>query len=111
VCRFAVSTLAVSLRDFLFATLVCDARAPATPNAHALARTPLTTQRSHYIASIARRVYVKGGVGVGWLSRAYGANSKNGVRANHKKVAATGVIRSCIQSLEKLNVLEQSKNG
>ena len=62
-------------------------------------------------ASIARRVYVKGGVGVGWLARAYGGNSNKGVRRNHHVNAASGVIRSCIQSLESMKVLEQGKNG
>eukprot|EP00178_Gracilaria_changii_P023800 TRINITY_DN71922_c0_g1_i1.p1 TRINITY_DN71922_c0_g1~~TRINITY_DN71922_c0_g1_i1.p1 ORF type:complete len:152 (+),score=25.26 TRINITY_DN71922_c0_g1_i1:33-488(+) len=62
-------------------------------------------------ASIARRIYVRGGLGVGWLARAYGHNKRDGVRRNHHQAAATGIIRHCIMSLEKMKVLEKSKNG
>jgi small subunit ribosomal protein S19e len=60
-------------------------------------------------ASIARRVYLRGGVGVGEFSRIYGGLKSNGARRPHYATAARGVIRHALQQLEELDLLAKRK--
>ncbi len=62
-------------------------------------------------ASLARHIYLRKGVGVGALKKAYGGARRNGVRPNHHADAAGSVIRKALQTLEKLRVLEQCPDG
>eukprot|EP00339_Tiarina_fusa_P028174 CAMPEP_0117049136 /NCGR_PEP_ID=MMETSP0472-20121206/33958_1 /TAXON_ID=693140 ORGANISM="Tiarina fusus, Strain LIS" /NCGR_SAMPLE_ID=MMETSP0472 /ASSEMBLY_ACC=CAM_ASM_000603 /LENGTH=149 /DNA_ID=CAMNT_0004762487 /DNA_START=12 /DNA_END=461 /DNA_ORIENTATION=- len=64
------------------------------------------------MASLARKVYVRKGSGVGKFTRAYGGHHRRGSVPPHFGKAAGGVIRSCLQSLEKLGFVEKdSKSG
>jgi hypothetical protein len=51
-------------------------------------------------ASIARKVYLKPGVGIGALRKWYGGQYRRGSRAKVSQKAAGGVIRSILQQLE-----------
>ena len=62
-------------------------------------------------ASIARRIYLNGGLGVGALSRWYGDAVKNGNRPEHFKRASRGLIRHILRQLENAGVVEQLENG
>ncbi|MDP2437923.1 MAG: 40S ribosomal protein S19 [archaeon] len=62
-------------------------------------------------ASVARRIYIRGGTGVGALTGVYGAASKGGVRCSHHQKAARGVIRSVIKQLEAQGILRASPKG
>mmetsp|Transcript_2709 Transcript_2709/g.3101 ORF Transcript_2709/g.3101 Transcript_2709/m.3101 type:complete len:150 (+) Transcript_2709:317-766(+) len=62
-------------------------------------------------ASIARRVYLKPGVGVGHLRRWYGGSYRNGVRHQHFCKANSGIIRSVLIQLENMKVTEPTENG
>lgn len=61
-------------------------------------------------ASIARRVYLRGGVGVGEFARIYGGLKSNGARRPHYTTAATGVIRHILQQLQELDLVAKKKD-
>jgi len=62
-------------------------------------------------AAIARRVYVNPNVGVGALKKVFGSQKRNGGRRNHFSEASGKINRVCLQQLEKLGLLEASKNS
>uniref|UniRef100_A0A0N4ZTZ0 40S ribosomal protein S19 n=1 Tax=Parastrongyloides trichosuri TaxID=131310 RepID=A0A0N4ZTZ0_PARTI len=62
-------------------------------------------------ASLARRLYVKPGVGVGALKKSFGGNKRRGVKPRHFQTAAGGNIRKALQTLEAINWVEKSANG
>lgn len=62
------------------------------------------------MASIARRVYINSGLGVGALAKSYGGSAAYGVRAKHHRDAARGNIRSALHALEKLTLVAK-KDG
>lgn len=51
-------------------------------------------------ASIARKVYLRGGTGVGALAKVYGGSKSNGVAPEHFRKASKGLIRHILQALE-----------
>ena len=62
-------------------------------------------------ASIARKVYLKPGVGVGALAKWYGGQYRRGARRKCFQKAATGIIRSVLQQLEETKVVEKTASG
>jgi len=62
-------------------------------------------------ASIARRVYLRGGVGVGALKKVYGGAQRNGTRPSHFSTASGAIIRSIFHNLEKIKVIQQDRKG
>merc|ERR1712146_319260 len=56
-------------------------------------------------ASIARKVYVRGGLGVGGLKKIYG------VRPTHFATSSGAIARHLMKELERLKVVEKDKNG
>jgi len=62
-------------------------------------------------ASIARKVYLRPGLGVGQLQKWYGGSYRNGVRTQHFKRANAGVIRSVLIQLENMKVTEKVEKG
>ncbi|CEF67682.1 40S ribosomal protein S19 [Strongyloides ratti] len=62
-------------------------------------------------ASLARRLYLKPGVGVGALKRSFGGNKRRGVKPRHFQTAAGGNIRKALQALETINWVEKSTTG
>ena len=62
-------------------------------------------------ASIARKVYLRPGVGVGMLQKWYGGSYRRGARTEHFRKASSGVIRSVMIQLEEMKVVEKLPNG
>jgi small subunit ribosomal protein S19e len=62
-------------------------------------------------ASIARKVYLRPGTGIGQLQKWYGGNYRRGARTEHFRKAASGVIRSVLIQLEEMRVVEQLPSG
>ena len=62
-------------------------------------------------ASIARKIYLRPGTGVGQLRKWYGGAYRNGVRHQHFNKANAGVIRSVLIQLENMKVTEQCEKG
>lgn len=62
------------------------------------------------MASILRRVYVDGPVGVESLRTYYGGRKARGTKPHEFRKASGKVIRLCLQELEKLGFVEKDKN-
>ena len=62
-------------------------------------------------ASIARKVYLRPGVGVGSLQKWYGGNYHRGARTEHFRKASAGIIRSVLLQLEEMKVVEKLPGG
>jgi small subunit ribosomal protein S19e len=62
-------------------------------------------------ASIARKVYLRPGLGVGQLQKWYGGSYKRGARTEHFRKASAGLIRSVLLQLEEMKVMEKLPNG
>ncbi|KAA8494467.1 40S ribosomal protein S19-1 [Porphyridium purpureum] len=63
------------------------------------------------VASLARRVYCRGGTGVGSFAKVYGGTKNNGTRPSHFKKASRSIIRHALQQLEKVGVIEKDPHG
>ncbi|KAF2076408.1 hypothetical protein CYY_002313 [Polysphondylium violaceum] len=59
------------------------------------------------IATLARKVYLRGGDGVDTYKKVFGQNRRNGVRPNAFAVANGGNIRYCLKQLANLKVVEE----
>eukprot|EP00341_Mesodinium_pulex_P010059 CAMPEP_0116948124 /NCGR_PEP_ID=MMETSP0467-20121206/38117_1 /TAXON_ID=283647 /ORGANISM="Mesodinium pulex, Strain SPMC105" /LENGTH=182 /DNA_ID=CAMNT_0004632479 /DNA_START=44 /DNA_END=592 /DNA_ORIENTATION=+ len=57
-------------------------------------------------AAVARKVYLKPGLGVGGLSRVFGGPERKGVKPMHFRNCYRGILRHIIQQLEKVGVIE-----
>eukprot|EP00013_Stygamoeba_regulata_P028098 CAMPEP_0177646904 /NCGR_PEP_ID=MMETSP0447-20121125/10017_1 /TAXON_ID=0 /ORGANISM="Stygamoeba regulata, Strain BSH-02190019" /LENGTH=169 /DNA_ID=CAMNT_0019149457 /DNA_START=47 /DNA_END=556 /DNA_ORIENTATION=- len=62
-------------------------------------------------ASLARKVYVRSGTGVGRFRKAYGSRERRGSQRSHRAIAAGGVIRSALAALQDLKVVELDPKG
>lgn len=62
-------------------------------------------------ASIARKVYLRPGIGIGQLQKWYGGAYRRGARTEHFRKAASGVIRSVLLQLEEMKVVEKLESG
>lgn len=62
-------------------------------------------------ASVARKVYLKPGIGIGALRKWYGGQYRRGSRAKCYQKAAGGVIRNILQQLEETKVIEKTASG
>jgi len=62
------------------------------------------------MASILRRVYVDGPVGVESLRTYYGGRKARGSKPHEFRKASGKIIRKCLQELEKLGFVEKDKN-
>ena len=58
-------------------------------------------------ASVARRVYLRGGIGIGSLQIAYGGRDTNDTRRPRFARAARGTIRHAMHQLEKAKIIGQ----
>jgi len=61
-------------------------------------------------ASVARRVYLKGGIGVGCFRRIYGGHNRRGVRKPHFALSAGGLVRHILQELGEQDIVAKRKN-
>jgi small subunit ribosomal protein S19e len=62
-------------------------------------------------ASIARKVYLRPGIGVGQLQKWYGGAYRRGARRQHFREASSGIIRSVLIQLEEMKVVEKVSGG
>jgi len=62
-------------------------------------------------ASIARRVYLRPGIGLGQLQKWYGGADKRGCTTEHFRKASAGVIRSVLIQLGEMKVVEPHPSG
>jgi len=62
-------------------------------------------------ASIARKVYLRGGTGVGAFTKVYGGSPQgNSVAPTHFKKAAKGCIRHVLHQLQELDIVSKKKD-
>jgi small subunit ribosomal protein S19e len=57
-------------------------------------------------ASIARRIYLRGGTGIGALRKVYGGANKRGPAPNHFERGSGKIIRYIVQELRRIGVVE-----
>ena len=62
-------------------------------------------------ASILRKAYIKGRVGVNRLRKEYANRKNRGVKPEHSKRAGGKIIRKALQELEKLGLLRKAEDG
>lgn len=62
-------------------------------------------------ASVARKVYLRPGTGVGGLQKWYGSTYRRGARTEHFRKASAGIIRSVLIQLEDMRVVEKLPGG
>jgi len=62
-------------------------------------------------ASILRKIYINGNLGVNKLRREYGGKKKFGVRPSHFRSAGGKTNRVAMQELEKLGLIRKAENG
>jgi len=62
-------------------------------------------------ASIVRRIYIRGGVGVGSFKKIYGGQYRRGTCTNKFQTASGKILRYIIQKLEEIGLVEISPSG
>ncbi|VFQ91970.1 unnamed protein product [Cuscuta campestris] len=62
-------------------------------------------------ASMVRKIYQRGGLGVGAFQRIYGGNKRNGSRPRHFCKSSGSIARHILQQLEKLKIIEKDARG
>ncbi|KAM4876209.1 small ribosomal subunit protein eS19 [Cinclus cinclus] len=62
-------------------------------------------------ASTARHLYLRGGAGVGSMTKVYGGRQRRGVRPSHFSRGSGAVARRVLQALEALKVVEKDQDG
>ncbi|EGF76489.1 hypothetical protein BATDEDRAFT_36254 [Batrachochytrium dendrobatidis JAM81] len=62
-------------------------------------------------ASVARHIYLRGGVGVGGLRKNYGGTKNRGSKPHHGGIGSGSIARAIFHSLEKIKVLQLHPNG
>jgi ribosomal protein S19E (S16A) len=62
-------------------------------------------------ASMARKIYLRGGIGVGAFKKIYGGRKSNGVRPSHFAKSSGSIARHCLKQLEALNIVEKDPKG
>ena len=61
-------------------------------------------------AAVLRRVYLRPGSGAGGLSKKYGIKQNRGSQPELATKGCRGLLRSCLQGLERMKLLEKGKN-
>ncbi|KAF2561591.1 hypothetical protein F2Q70_00018828 [Brassica cretica] len=62
-------------------------------------------------ASMARKVYLRGGLGVGAFRRIYGGSKRNGSLPPHFCKSSGGVARHILQQLQAMNIVDLDTKG
>ncbi|VFQ84208.1 unnamed protein product [Cuscuta campestris] len=62
-------------------------------------------------ASMARKIYLRGGLGVGAFQRIYGGNKRNGSRPSHFCKSSGAIARHILQQLKELNIVDVDPRG
>jgi small subunit ribosomal protein S19e len=64
-----------------------------------------------YVAAVARKLYLKQGLGVGALQRIFGGGYRRGTKTNHHHDASQGIIRNVVLMLDEIKLTEKCPNG
>ncbi|XP_060507276.2 small ribosomal subunit protein eS19 isoform X2 [Panthera onca] len=67
--------------------------------------------RTPHPASTARHLYLRGGAGVGSMTKIYGGRQRNGVMPSHFSRGSKSVARRVLQALEGLKMVEKDQDG
>ncbi|RDX78609.1 40S ribosomal protein S19-1 [Mucuna pruriens] len=62
-------------------------------------------------ASMARKIYLRGGLGVGAFQRIYGGSKRNGSRPPHFCKSSGAIARHILQQLQNMNIVEVDTKG
>ena len=62
-------------------------------------------------ASVARKIYVNGNMGVGALRKSYGGAKNEGVNRYHHKIGSGSVARAVLHQLEAVGVVQKDTKG
>ena len=62
-------------------------------------------------ASIVRKVYIRGGSGVGGFAKVYGGQFRRGTQTNSWNRGSRKIIRYILVQLEEMGLVEQDENG
>lgn len=62
-------------------------------------------------AAVARKIYVRGGIGLGYMRKAFAKASKEGPRPVHMGRCSGSIIRSVLKNLEKAGLVEKDARG
>ncbi|KAG5522744.1 hypothetical protein RHGRI_034781 [Rhododendron griersonianum] len=62
-------------------------------------------------ASMARKIYLRGGLGVGAFRRIYGGSKRNGSRPPHFCKSSGSVARHILQQLQSMNIIDFDTKG
>jgi len=62
-------------------------------------------------ASILRKVYTEGKVGVGKLTTWYGGRKNNGSKPEHHADSSSNIVRKALQQLESAGLVQKDKTG
>lgn len=62
-------------------------------------------------ASIARKIYLRQGLGIAGLARVYGGAFRRGTRKQHFKRDSRGLIRHIVHQLEELGIVAKLEKG
>nr|XP_009787026.1 PREDICTED: 40S ribosomal protein S19-3-like [Nicotiana sylvestris] len=63
------------------------------------------------VASMAWKIYLRGGIGVGGFRRIYGGNQRNGSRPRHFCKSSGSVARNILQQLQNMNIVDFDPKG
>lgn len=86
------------------AYLSCGEESSLPENGPQVSLTPLP-------ASTARHLYLRGGAGVGSMTKIYGGRQRNGVMPSHFSRGSKSVARRVLQALEGLKMVEKDQDG
>eukprot|EP00286_Rhodomonas_abbreviata_P023570 CAMPEP_0181312016 /NCGR_PEP_ID=MMETSP1101-20121128/13462_1 /TAXON_ID=46948 /ORGANISM="Rhodomonas abbreviata, Strain Caron Lab Isolate" /LENGTH=146 /DNA_ID=CAMNT_0023418819 /DNA_START=54 /DNA_END=494 /DNA_ORIENTATION=- len=62
-------------------------------------------------ASLARRLYIRQGTGVGGFAKVYGDKKRRGTLPGHFCKASRGIVRQCLIQLENIGVVQKMAKG
>jgi len=60
---------------------------------------------------MARKIYLRGGLGVGAFQRIYGGSKRNGSRPPHFCKSSGAIARHILQQLERMSIVEFDTKG
>lgn len=60
---------------------------------------------------MARKIYLRGGLGVGAFRRIYGGSKRNGSRPPHFGKSSGAIARNILQQLQTMNIVEVDSRG
>jgi len=61
-------------------------------------------------ASIARKIYLRGGIGVGAFTKVYGQGQRNGASPSHFATSSKGLLRHILQQLQEIDLVAKRKD-